>query len=47
MPALFPGVNANTIGSFTIEAHTDSPSLLVYGSIVDNVSGDPVFFAGE
>ncbi|MCU1229640.1 MAG: cell surface protein [Acidobacteria bacterium] len=47
MPALFPGINANTIGSFTIEAHTDSPSLLVYGSIVDNVSGDPVFFAGE
>jgi PKD repeat protein len=47
MPALFPSVNAATIGSFTIEAHTDSPSLLVYGSIVDNVSGDPVFFAGE
>lgn len=47
MPALFPSVNAATIGSFTIEAHTDTPTLLVYGSIVDNASGDPVFFAGE
>jgi PKD repeat protein len=47
MSALFPSVNAATIGSFTIEAHTSSPSLLVYGSIVDNASGDPVFYAGE
>jgi hypothetical protein len=47
MPALFPSVNVATIGSFTIEVHTDSPALVVYGSIVDNASGDPVFFAGE
>lgn len=47
LAALFPSVNTASIGSFTLEAHTDTPALLVYGSIVDNASGDPVFFAGE
>ena len=32
----------------TLQAHTDSgPLLFAYGSIIDNTSGDPVFFAGE
>lgn len=47
MPALFPNVNASALGSFTIEAHTATPSLFAYGSIVDNGSGDPVFFGGK
>jgi hypothetical protein len=44
---LFPGVNVAALGSVTLQAHTDSgPALFAYGSMVDNSSGDPVFFAG-
>ncbi|HEY6213873.1 MAG TPA: PKD domain-containing protein, partial [Vicinamibacterales bacterium] len=43
----FPGVDVASLGSFTLEAHSDTGSLFAYGSIVDNNSGDPVFYAGE
>jgi len=46
--ALFPALNAAALGSFTLEAHTDSAAtLFAYGSIIDNLSGDPVFYAGK
>jgi PKD repeat protein len=48
LSSLFPGVDAAAIGSFTLQAHTDGAAkLFAYGSIVDNASGDPVFFAGK
>lgn len=41
---LFPGVN----GNFTLAVRGDGDAkLFVYGSMVDNASGDPVFFAGR
>ena len=47
LASLFPGVNVASLGSVTLQAHTDSgPTLFVYASIIDNGSGDPVFFAG-
>jgi PKD repeat protein len=45
--SLFPGVNVASLGSVTLQAHTDGTGLFVYGSIVDNASGDPVFYAGR
>src|ERR1051325_5449496 len=45
--ALFPGVDVNSLGFFTLQAHDHSGQLFAYGSIVDNASGDPVFFAGQ
>jgi PKD repeat protein len=46
--ALFPNVNVSLLGSCTLQTHTnDAPALFMYGSIIDNTSGDPVFFAGE
>ena len=46
--SLFPTVNLNTLGNVTLQAHTDNGAVLfAYGSIVDNASGDPVFFAGK
>jgi PKD repeat protein len=48
LAALFPGINGQTFASCTLQAHTnDAPGLFAYGSIVDNGSGDPVFFAGQ
>ena len=48
LASLFPNVNAAAVGSFTLLARTDSATgLFAYGSIVDNASGDPVFFAGR
>jgi hypothetical protein len=45
--ALFPAA-ASRAGTLTLYAHTDSaPTLSAYGSIIDNASGDPVFFAGR
>lgn len=44
--ALFP--NVNTAGVFTLHAATSAGAkLFAYGSMVDNGSGDPVFFAGR
>jgi PKD repeat protein len=45
--ALFPGVNVAALGSFTLQATGSRDTLFVYGSIVDNASGDPVFFGGR
>jgi hypothetical protein len=48
LASLFPSLNIAALGSVTLQAHTDSgPVLFAYGSMVDNSSGDPVFFAGE
>ncbi|MGA7614452.1 MAG: PKD domain-containing protein [Thermoanaerobaculia bacterium] len=46
--ALFPAADVSSLGQFSVHAHTDSKGgLFVYGSVVDNDSGDPVFVAGE
>ena len=43
--ALFPNVNAS---AFTLAVEGDANArLFAYGSMVDNASGDPVFFAGQ
>ena len=47
LQALFPSINPAALGSFTMRAHSDSGNVFAYGSIVDNTSGDPVFFAGK
>jgi hypothetical protein len=48
LASLFPSLNIAVLGSVTLQAHTDSgPVLFAYGSMVDNGSGDPVFFAGQ
>jgi PKD repeat protein len=44
---LFAGVPISTLGSVTLQAHSDSGAMFAYGSMIDNTSGDPVFFAGE
>ena len=45
---LFPAANTPRAGTLTLLAHTDgSPNLFAYGSIIDNESGDPVFFGGR
>ncbi|HEX6642637.1 MAG TPA: PKD domain-containing protein, partial [Thermoanaerobaculia bacterium] len=44
--ALFP--NASLPAGFTLQVEGDgNAKLFAYGSMVDNVSGDPVFFAGR
>jgi hypothetical protein len=44
--ALFP--NVTLPAGFTMQAEGDgNAKLFAYGSMVDNVSGDPVFFAGR
>ena len=46
--ALFPGIDASSLGTFTLSATSgNGPTLFAYGSVVDNASGDPVFFAGK
>jgi hypothetical protein len=46
--ALFPGVNLGQYQMLTLHAHTDGGAILFgYGSVVDNASGDPVFFAAQ
>jgi hypothetical protein len=43
--ALFPNVNSS---SFTLAIQGDADAqLFAYGSMVDNASGDPVFFTGQ
>jgi PKD repeat protein len=45
---MFPSVNVQSLGSVTLKAHADGqPDMFAYGSIIDNTSGDPVFFAGR
>ncbi|HEV8660971.1 MAG TPA: PKD domain-containing protein [Thermoanaerobaculia bacterium] len=46
--ALTPGVDAYSIGSCTLDARTNgAAALFLYGSVVDNRTGDPVFFGGK
>ena len=45
--AIFPGVDAATLGHFTLHARAAGSSLFTYGSVIDNASGDPVFFGGR
>ena len=46
--SLFPAANTPRAGTLTLLAHADGPAnLFAYGSIVDNASGDPVFFGGR
>ncbi len=46
--ALFPAANTPSAGTLTLLAHTDgAPNLFAYGSIIDNESGDPVFYGGR
>jgi PKD repeat protein len=46
--ALLPAANTPRAGTLTLLAHTDGPpNLFAYGSIIDNGSGDPVFFGGR
>jgi PKD repeat protein len=45
--SFFPKVSAGSLGNVTIEARADVATILLYGSVVDNVSGDPIFAAGE
>jgi PKD repeat protein len=46
--ALFPAANIPNFGTLTLLAHADGAStLFAYGSIIDNASGDPVFFGGR
>lgn len=48
LASLFPAVDVASLGSVTLQAHTDTPNaLFAYGSLVDNGSGDPVFYAGR
>ena len=48
LAAMFPSINVQNLGSVTLKAHADGqPNMFAYGSIIDNVSGDPVFFAGR
>ena len=45
---MFPSINVQSLGSVTLKAHADGqPDMFAYGSIIDNTSGDPVFFAGR
>ncbi len=45
--SLFPGVSSST-GSFTLYVRGDANAkVFAYGSMIDNASGDPVFFAGK
>jgi PKD repeat protein len=48
LASMFPAIDPQSAGSVTLKAHADGqPNLFAYGSIVDNASGDPVFFAGR
>jgi PKD repeat protein len=48
LSALFPNVNLAQYPMLTLHAHTDGGGILFgYGSVVDNASGDPVFFAAQ
>jgi PKD repeat protein len=48
LASLFPNVNLASYPTLTLHAHTDGGMILFgYGSVVDNASGDPVFFAAQ
>jgi PKD repeat protein len=46
--AFVQGIDQNSIGACTLQAtSTGASTLFAYGSVVDNHTGDPVFFAGK
>jgi PKD repeat protein len=46
--SLFPAANFDDAGSFTVVVKsTGAPTLFAYGSVVDRVSGDPVYLGGN
>lgn len=48
LAALFPNVNAATLGNVTVRARSEGgATLFAYGSVIDNRSGDPVFIGGR
>ena len=47
LSSVFPNLTVANLGGVTLQAHSDSGTLFAYGSMVDNASGDPVFFAGR
>jgi hypothetical protein len=47
IPNLYPHLNAQAIGSFTMKVAADRATLLAYGSMIDNRSGDPIFVKGK
>lgn len=47
LAAIFPNVNTSTLGHFTLHARASAATLVAYGSVIDNASGDPVFFGGR
>jgi len=48
LSSLFPNVNLASYSTLTLHAHTgDGAILFGYASVVDNASGDPVFFAAQ
>ena len=43
-----PNVNVASLGTVTVQAHTDNGAvLLAYGWMINNNTGEPIFFAGE
>ncbi|MFN2239179.1 MAG: PKD domain-containing protein [Thermoanaerobaculia bacterium] len=44
---LFPSVPQSNLGSFTVIAETQVPTMFAYGSVIDNQSGDPIFVSGR
>jgi PKD repeat protein len=47
LSSIFPNLTVANLGGVTLQAHSDSGTLFAYGSMIDNASGDPVFFAGQ
>ncbi|HEX7192252.1 MAG TPA: PKD domain-containing protein [Thermoanaerobaculia bacterium] len=47
LSSIFPDAAISSLGSVTLQAHSDSGAMFAYGSMIDNTSGDPVFFAGQ
>ena len=46
--SLFPALDAEKLGPFTVVVtSTAGPSIFAYGSVVDRVSGDPIYLAGR
>jgi hypothetical protein len=45
--SLFPALSIANLGTFALQAHTETENLAAYGSIIDNSSGDPVYFASR
>ncbi|HUO84296.1 MAG TPA: PKD domain-containing protein, partial [Thermoanaerobaculia bacterium] len=45
--ALFPSVNFGGLGDFTVVAESSRQTMFAYGSVVDNLSGDPIFVSGQ